>query len=120
MLGETHKADTRQLGRELVLFQIDDHAPGVVSWHAKGWTVWQVVEQYMRKVYQNNGYLEVKGTQLLDKTLWEKTGHWDKYRENMFTTESEKRDFALKPINCPVYLYIFKQAIKGARDLALR
>jgi threonyl-tRNA synthetase len=101
MLEEAEKRDHRKLGRELDLFHIDDHAPGVVFWHPKGWTIWQGVEQYMRQVYRDNGYLEVKGPQLLDKTLWEKTGHWDKYRENMFVTESEKRDYALKPMNCP-------------------
>ena len=81
-------------------------------WHPKGWTLWQEVEQYMRKVYRDNGYREVKGPQILDKALWEKTGHWDKYRENMFTTESEKRDYALKPMNCPGHILIFKQGIK--------
>lgn len=120
MLEEAEKRDHRKLGRELDLFHIDDHAPGVVFWHPKGWTVWQEVEQYMRRVYRNNGYLEVKGPQLLDKALWEKTGHWDKYRENMFTTESEKRDYALKPMNCPGHILIFKQGIKSYRDLPLR
>ena len=120
MLEEAEKRDHRKLGRELNLFHIDDHAPGVVFWHPKGWTVWQEVEQYMRRVYRDNGYLEVKGPQILDKTLWEKTGHWDKYRENMFTTESEKRDYALKPMNCPGHLLIFKQGIKSYRDLPLR
>ncbi len=120
MLEEADKRDHRKLGRELDLFHIDDHAPGLVFWHPKGWTVWQGVEQYMRKVYQDNGYQEVKGPQLLDKTLWEKTGHWDKYRDNMFTTESEKRDFALKPMNCPGHILIFKQGIKSYRDLPLR
>lgn len=120
MLEEAEKRDHRKLGRELDLFHIDDHAPGVVFWHPKGWTVWQEVEQYMRRVYRDNGYLEVKGPQLLDKTLWEKTGHWDKYRENMFTTESEKRDYALKPMNCPGHILIFKQGIKSYRDLPLR
>ena len=120
MLEEADKRDHRKLGKELDLFHIDDHAPGLVFWHPKGWTVWQGVEQYMRKVYQNNGYQEVKGPQLLDKTLWEKTGHWDKYRDNMFTTESEKRDFALKPMNCPGHILIFKQGIKSYRDLPLR
>ena len=89
-------------------------------WHPKGWTVWQQVEQYMRAVYRDNGYQEVKGPQILDKSLWEKTGHWDKYRENMFTTESEKRDYALKPMNCPGHMLIFKQGIKSYRDLPLR
>ena len=120
MLEEAEKRDHRKLGRELGLFHIDEHSPGTVFWHPKGWTVWQEVEQYMRKVYRENGYLEVKGPQILDKTLWEKTGHWDKYRENMFTTESEKRDYALKPMNCPGHILIFKQGIKSYRDLPLR
>ncbi|MCW7536848.1 threonine--tRNA ligase [Aquabacterium sp. A7-Y] len=120
MLEEAEKRDHRKLGRELDLFHIDDHAPGVVFWHPKGWTVWQCVEQYMRAVYRDNGYKEVKGPQLLDSSLWEKTGHWDKYRENMFTTESEKRDYALKPMNCPGHVLIYKQGIKSYRDLPLR
>jgi threonyl-tRNA synthetase len=120
MLEEAEKRDHRRLGRELDLFHIDEHAPGLVFWHPKGWAVWQQVEQYMRAVYRDNGYQEVKGPQLLDQGLWEKTGHWDKYRENMFTTESEKRDYALKPMNCPGHVLIFKQGIKSYRDLPLR
>ncbi|MFM7533915.1 MAG: threonine--tRNA ligase, partial [Rubrivivax sp.] len=120
MLEEAEKRDHRRLGRELDLFHVDEHAPGVVFWHPKGWTIWQAVEQTMRQVYRDNGYHEVKGPQLLDRTLWEKTGHWDKYRENMFTTESEKRDYALKPMNCPGHILIFKQGIKSYRDLPLR
>ena len=120
MLEEAEKRDHRKLGRELDLFHIDEHAPGLVFWHPKGWTLWQGVEQYMRRVYQDNGYQEVKGPQIIDKSLWEKTGHWDKYRENMFTTESEKRDYALKPMNCPGHILIFKQGIKSYRDLPLR
>jgi threonyl-tRNA synthetase len=120
MLEEAEKRDHRKLGRELDLFHIDDHAPGLVFWHPKGWTLWQGVEQYMRKVYQDNGYQEVKGPQIIDKGLWEKTGHWDKYRENMFITESEKREYALKPMNCPGHILIFKQGIKSYRDLPLR
>lgn len=120
MLEEAEKRDHRRLGKELDLFHIDEHAPGVVFWHPKGWTVWQEVEQYMRRVYRENGYLEVKGPQILDKGLWEKTGHWDKYRENMFVTESEKRDYALKPMNCPGHILIFKQGVKSYRDLPLR
>ena len=120
MLEEAEKRDHRKLGRELDLFHIDDHAPGLVFWHPKGWALWQGVEQYMRKVYQDNGYLEVKGPQIIDKHLWEKTGHWDKYRDNMFTTESEKREYALKPMNCPGHILIFKQGIKSYRDLPLR
>ncbi|MBC5785924.1 threonine--tRNA ligase [Ramlibacter sp. USB13] len=120
MLEEAEKRDHRRLGRELDLFHIDDHAPGVVFWHPKGWAVWQAVEQYMRQVYRDNGYQEVKGPQILDKGLWEKTGHWDKYRENMFVTESEKREYALKPMNCPGHVLIFKQGVKSYRDLPLR
>ncbi len=120
MLEEAEKRDHRRLGRELDLFHIDEHSPGTVFWHPKGWTVWQCVEQYMRQVYRDNGYLEVKGPQILDKSLWEKTGHWQKYRENMFTTESEKRDYAIKPMNCPGHILIFKQGIKSYRDLPLR
>ena len=120
MLEEAEKRDHRKLGRELDLFHIDEHSPGTVFWHPKGWTLWQEVEQYMRRVYQDNGYQEVKGPQILDKTLWEKTGHWDKYRDNMFTTESEKREYALKPMNCPGHILIFKQGIKSYRDLPLR
>ena len=120
MLEEAEKRDHRRLGRELDLFHIDEHAPGTVFWHPKGWTVWQEVEQYMRRVYRDNGYHEVKGPQILDKTLWEKTGHWDKYRENMFVTESEKRDYALKPMNCPGHILIYKQGVKSYRDLPLR
>jgi len=119
-LEEAEKRDHRKLGRELDLFHIDDHAPGLVFWHPKGWTVWQGVEQYMRRVYRDNGYQEVKGPQILDQSLWEKTGHWDKYRENMFVTESEKRDYALKPMNCPGHIIIYKQGIKSYRDLPLR
>jgi threonyl-tRNA synthetase len=120
MLEEAEKRDHRKLGRELDLFHIDEHSPGTVFWHPKGWTLWQEVEQYMRAVYRDNGYMEVKGPQILDKGLWEKTGHWDKYRDNMFTTESEKREYALKPMNCPGHIQIFKQGIKSYRDLPLR
>ena len=120
LLEEAEKRDHRKLGRELDLFHIDEHAPGLVFWHPNGWVLWQQVEQYMRKVYRDNGYQEVKGPQVIDKALWEKTGHWDKYRDNMFTTESEKRDFALKPMNCPGHILIYKQGLKSYRDLPLR
>jgi threonyl-tRNA synthetase len=120
MLEEAEKRDHRKLGRELDLFHIDDHAPGVVFWHPKGWAIWQGVEQYMRKVYQDNGYQEVKGPQLIDRSLWEMSGHWEKYKDAMFTTESEKRDYALKPMNCPGHILIYKQGIKSYRDLPLR
>ncbi|WP_128000324.1 threonine--tRNA ligase [Piscinibacter defluvii] len=120
MLEEAEKRDHRKLGRELDLFHIDEHAPGLVFWHPKGWALWQNVEQYMRQVYRDNGYLEVKGPQILDKSLWEKTGHWANYRENMFTTESEKRDYALKPMNCPGHVLIFKSQLRSYRDLPIR
>jgi threonyl-tRNA synthetase len=120
MLEEAEKRDHRKLGRELDLFHIDDVAPGVVFWHPKGWAVWQQVEQYMRQVYKDTGYQEVKGPQILDKSLWEKTGHWQNYRENMFTTESEKREYALKPMNCPGHVLIFKSQLRSYRDLPIR
>ena len=120
MLEEAEKRDHRKLGRELDLFHIDEVAPGVVFWHPKGWAVWQVIEQYMRGVYRATGYQEVKGPQLLDKSLWEKTGHWQNYRENMFTTESEKHEYALKPMNCPGHVLIFKSHLRSYRDLPIR
>ena len=120
MIEEAEKRDHRKLGRELDLFHVDEHAPGLVFWHPKGWTVWQNVEQYMRAVYRDNGYQEVKGPQILDQGLWEKTGHWDNYRDNMFVTESEKRDYALKPMNCPGHVLIFKSQLRSYRDLPLR
>ena len=119
-IEEAEKRDHRRLGRELDLYHIDESSPGTVFWHPKGWRVWQEVEQYMRRIYRENGYDEVKAPQILDKTLWEKTGHWDKYRDNMFVTESEKREYALKPMNCPGHILIFKQGIKSYRDLPLR
>ncbi|MGI4778204.1 MAG: threonine--tRNA ligase [Janthinobacterium lividum] len=119
-IEEAEKRDHRRLGKELDLFHIDEVAPGVVFWHPKGWAVWQAVEQYMRQVYKDTGYQEVKGPQLLDKSLWEKTGHWQNYRENMFVTESEKREYALKPMNCPGHVLIFKSDLRSYRDLPLR
>ena len=120
MLEEAEKRDHRRLGRELDLFHIDEHSPGTVFWHPLGWALWQEVEQYMRRVYRDNGYQEVKGPQIVDRVLWEKSGHWEKYRDAMFTTESEKREYALKPMNCPGHILIFKQGIKSYRDLPLR
>lgn len=120
MLEEAEKRDHRRLGRELDLFHIQDEAPGMIFWHAKGWALWQVVEQYMRRIYQDNGYQEVKAPQLLDRSLWERSGHWAKYRENMFTTESENRYYALKPMNCPGHIQIFNSALRSYRDLPLR
>ena len=120
MLEEAEKRDHRKLGRELDLFHIDEVAPGVVFWHPKGWAIWQAVEQYMRAVYKDTGYQEVKGPQILDKSLWEKTGHWQNYRENMFTTESEKREYALKPMNCPGHVLIFKSQLRSYKELPIR
>lgn len=120
MLEEAEKRDHRRLGKELDLFHFQEEAPGLVFWHARGWALWQQVEQYMRKVYQDNGYMEVKAPQLLDRTLWEKSGHWSKYKENMFTTESENRYYALKPMNCPGHIQIFNSAVRSYRDLPIR
>ena len=119
-LEEAQKRDHRVLGRQLDLFHLQDEAPGMVFWHPKGWTIWQQVEQYMRKVYQNNGYQEVRGPMILDRSLWERSGHWANYKENMFTTESEKRDFAIKPMNCPGHVQIFNSDLRSYRDLPLR
>ena len=119
-IEEAEKRDHRKLGKELDLFHIDEVAPGVVFWHPKGWAMWQEVEQYMRRVYRETGYQEVKGPQILDKSLWEKTGHWQNYRESMFTTESEKREYALKPMNCPGHVLIFKSDLRSYRDLPIR
>jgi threonyl-tRNA synthetase len=120
MLEEAEKRDHRKLGRELDLFHMQDEAPGLIFWHPRGWTIWQQVEQYMRRVYQDNGYQEVRGPLLLDRSLWEKTGHWDNFRENMFTTESENRYYALKPMNCPGHIQIYKSDLRSYRDLPLR
>ena len=119
-LEEAEKRDHRKLGKALDLFHFQEEAPGLVFWHPKGWTVWQQVEQYMRHKYQVNGYNEVKAPQILDVTLWQKTGHWDNYRENMFTTESENRSYALKPMNCPGHVQIYNAGMKSYRDLPLR
>ncbi len=120
MLEEAEKRDHRRLGRELDLFHMQDEAPGLIFWHPKGWTIWQEVEQYMRRVYRDCGYQEVKGPQILDRSLWERTGHWQNYRENMFTTESENRHYALKPMNCPGHVQIFKSGLRSYRELPLR
>jgi threonyl-tRNA synthetase len=120
MLEEAEKRDHRKLGRQLDLFHFQDEAPGLIFWHPKGWTVWQQVEQYMRAVYQDNGFQEVKGPQILDRSLWEKSGHWENYKENMFTTESENRSYALKPMNCPGHVQIFKSNMHSYRELPLR
>jgi threonyl-tRNA synthetase len=120
MLEEAEKRDHRRLAMQLDLFHLQDEAPGMVFWHPKGWVIWQQVEQYMRRVYQDNGYQEVRCPQILDRSLWEKSGHWENYKDNMFTTESEKRDFAIKPMNCPGHVQIFNRGIRSYRDLPLR
>ncbi|MHB8494647.1 MAG: threonine--tRNA ligase [Casimicrobiaceae bacterium] len=119
-IEEAEKRDHRRLGRQLDLFHLQDEAPGMVFWHPKGWSIWQQVEQYMRGVYRDNGYLEVRTPQVLDRSLWEKSGHWANYKDNMFTTESEKHDFAIKPMNCPGHIQIFNAGLRSYRDLPLR
>ncbi|ENO82943.1 threonyl-tRNA ligase [Thauera sp. 27] len=120
MIEEAEKRDHRKLGRQLDLFHIQDEAPGMVFWHAKGWTLWQQVEQYMRRIICEHGYQEVKTPQIVDRSLWEKSGHWGMYSDLMFTTQSEKRDYAVKPMNCPCHIQIFNQGLKSYRDLPLR
>ncbi|HEV2430346.1 MAG TPA: threonine--tRNA ligase [Burkholderiales bacterium] len=120
MLEEAEKRDHRNLGTQLDLFHMQQEAPGLVFWHPKGWTLWQQVEQYMRRVYRDNGYHEVRAPQILDRSLWEKTGHWENFRDNMFVTESEKRDYALKPMNCPGHILIYNKGVRSYRELPLR
>ena len=120
MLEEAERRDHRKLGRELDLFHMQDNAPGMVFWHPRGWTLWQQVEQYMRRVYQDNGYQEVRCPQILDRSLWERSGHWENYKDNMFTTASENRDYAVKPMNCPGHVQVYNSALRSYRDLPLR
>jgi threonyl-tRNA synthetase len=119
-IEEAEKRDHRRLGRQLDLFHLQDEAPGMVFWHPKGWTIWQEVEQYMRRVYRDNNYQEVRAPQILERSLWERSGHWENYKANMFTTESEKRVFAIKPMNCPGHVMIFNSDLRSYRDLPLR
>ena len=120
MLEEAEKRDHRRLGKQYDLFHMQDEAPGLVFWHPKGWAVWQAIEQYMRHVYRDNGYQEVRCPQILDKSLWEKSGHWEHYKDNMFTTSSENRDYAVKPMNCPGHVQVFNTHLHSYRDLPLR
>ena len=120
MLEEAEKRDHRKLGKQLDLFHMQDEAPGMVFWHPKGWVIWQQVEQHMRRVYQDNGYQEIRCPMILDRSLWEKSGHWENYKENMFTTESEKHDYAIKPMNCPGHVQVFNSDMRSYRDLPLR
>jgi threonyl-tRNA synthetase len=120
MLEEAEKRDHRNLGTQLDLFHMQPEAPGLIFWHPKGWALWQAVEQYMRRVYRENGYQEVRAPQILDRSLWERTGHWENFRENMFTTSSENRDYAVKPMNCPGHILIYNKGVRSYRDLPLR
>ena len=120
MLEEAERRDHRKLGKDLDLFHFQDEAPGLIFWHPKGWKIWQQVEQYMRQVYIDNGYQEVKAPQILDLSLWKKTGHWDNYKENMFTTESENREYGLKPMNCPGHVQIYNAGLHSYRELPIR
>ena len=119
-LEEAEKRDHRKLGKQLELFHMQEEAPGMVFWHPKGWVIWQQVEQYMREIFRNNGYLEIRTPSVLDKGLWERSGHWENFRDNMFITQSEEREFAVKPMNCPGHVQVFKQGLKSYRDLPLR
>jgi threonyl-tRNA synthetase len=120
MLEEADKRDHRRLGTQLDLFHMQEEAPGLVFWHPKGWLLWQQVEQYMRRVYRDNGYQEVRGPQILDRSLWERTGHWQNFKDSMFVTASENRDYALKPMNCPGHILIYNKGVRSYRDLPLR
>ncbi len=120
MLEEAEKRDHRKLGKQLDLFHMQEESPGMVFWHPKGWAIWQQVEQYMRKVYEDNGYQEIRCPMILDRSLWERSGHWDNYKEGMFFTESEKRDYAIKPMNCPGHVQVFNSGLRSYRELPLR
>jgi len=119
-LEEAEKRDHRKLGKALDLFHMQDNAPGMVFWHPKGWSIWQQVEQYLRQVYVESGYQEVRCPQILDRSLWEASGHWEHYKDNMFTTASENRDYAVKPMNCPGHIQVFNSGLRSYRDLPLR
>jgi len=120
MLEEAEKRDHRRLGTQLDLFHVQEEAPGMVFWHPKGWAIWQQVEQYMRRVYRDNGYQEVRAPQILERSLWERSGHWENFRENMFVTGSENRDYAVKPMNCPGHILIYKSRLHSYREFPLR
>ena len=119
-LEEAEKRDHRKIGKRQNLFHVQEEAPGMVFWHEKGWTLYQIVEQYMRSIFRSNDYKEVHTPQLIDRSLWEKSGHWDKFGDAMFTTNSENRDYAIKPMNCPAHIQIYKQGLKSYRDLPIR
>lgn len=119
-LEEAEKRDHRKLAKQFDLFHLQEEAPGMVFWHPKGWSIWQAVEQYMRRAYREFGYQEVRAPQVVDVSLWKESGHWENYKENMFVTESEKRQYALKPMNCPGHVQIFKHGLRSYRDLPIR
>ncbi|MDH5173019.1 MAG: threonine--tRNA ligase, partial [Gammaproteobacteria bacterium] len=119
-LEEAEKRDHRKLGKRLNLFHTQEEAPGMVFWHPAGWTVYQVIEQYMRRVQRDHGYQEIRTPQIVDRRLWERSGHWDKFQDMMYTTHSEHRDFAIKPMNCPCHIQVFNQGLKSYKDLPLR
>ncbi|MDP4618515.1 MAG: threonine--tRNA ligase, partial [Burkholderiaceae bacterium] len=119
-IEEAEKRDHRKLGKSLDLFHVQDNAPGLVFWHPKGWTLWQEIEQYLRRVYRASGYQEIRCPQILDRSLWERSGHWEHYKDNMFTTASENREYAVKPMNCPGHVQVYNSALRSYRDLPLR
>ena len=119
-IEEAEKRDHRKLGKQLDLFHLQDEAPGMVFWHPRGWTLWQVIEQHMRRELEAAGYQEVKTPQIMDKSFWEKSGHWENYKDNMFLTASEKREYAVKPMNCPGHVQIFNHGLRSYRDLPMR
>ena len=119
-LEEAEKRDHRRLGRQLSLFHIQDNAPGMVFWHPPGWAIYQKLQQYIRRRLRESGYQEISTPQIVDRTLWEKSGHWDKFKEDMFTTSSENRDYAVKPMNCPCHVQIFNQGLRSYKDLPVR
>jgi len=120
LLEEAEKRDHRKLGKQLDLFHMQEEAPGMVYWHPKGWVVWQQIEQYMRRIFRDNGYQEIRTPQVLDRSLWECSGHWENFREHMFVTDSENRHYAIKPMNCPGHVQVFNQGLRSYRDLPLR
>ena len=119
-IEEAEKRDHRKLGKQLNLFHFQETAPGMVFWHPKGWTIYQLLQKFMREINSDSGYQEINTPQILDRTLWEKSGHWDKFGEMIFTTQSEKRDYAVKPMSCPGHLQVYNQGLKSYRDLPLK
>ena len=119
-IEEAEKRDHRKLGKKHSLFHIQEESPGMIFWHPNGWTIYQVLEKYIREILKKNDYLEIKTPQAVDKSLWEKSGHWEKFRDDMFTTASENRTYAIKPMNCPCHIQVFNQGLKSYKDLPIR